>query len=226
MSDWTISEAYARQNHDVILLEISEALYQQFYTKSSFTMVIQDLRKEFLENFGVYMPPIRIKMKDLDPFTYRLFVRGRLVLEQSIEQKENTEVADAAVEAQFIQQVRRQLASSLDQCLTYQNTVQWLDQLKQHAPDLLKELAEKHITPGMIWHILRQLLKKQCPIAPLEQTLEWVLEYHLIHPYSGYIPPQWTHVHPDEIVDYVSKKIRQTKAPIAEPKSNVMHLRF
>lgn len=220
MNDWRLSEAYQQQKSEVLTLELGNALYEHFCTGSTtFTSDVQQLRKAVFSDTGVYLPPIRIRRGELPDHEYRILMRGQAAsqgsLEPTAESKEN-----------LLKEMRRLVHTNLHHLISYQDTVKWLNEAKQQAPELVNELQERGLSPGLLWSVICILVKKRHRIYPFEQLLEWILDYYLYHPYQGYIPPQWTHYHPEEIANYIMKKRSRAIVNKEPSNNNVMRLPY
>lgn len=225
MNEWSPAEAYQQQKADVLTLLMGNELYERLCTGSSFTSRVQDLRKEVLAKTGVFLPPIRIRRgDDCQPRQYRILLRGQPAGEGSL--FEDTTVEEAEDEQRLLDHIRQICYLKLEQLLSFQSVVKWLEQAKNHAPELVQELLERGMTPGLLWSVLRILIRKRYPLHPFEELLEWMLEYFLYHPYNGYIPPQWTHRHPEDIAEFILKKRPRPSEQQEQAAGNVRYLRF
>jgi len=225
MNEWSSTEAYQQQKADILTLQMGADLYERLCTGSAFTGRVQELRKEILAKTGVFLPPIRIRRgEDCLPNQYRILVRGQTAGDGTL--FDDPTVNAAEDEEKLLNHIRRVCHRKLDQLLSFQNVVKWLEQAKSYAPELVQELLERGMTPGLLWSVLRILIRKRYPLHPFEELLEWVLEYYLYHPYSGYIPPQWTHRHPEDIADFILKKRPRVAERTEQSTDNVRFLQF
>ncbi|MFO7263745.1 MAG: hypothetical protein A6D91_05190 [Bacillaceae bacterium G1] len=225
MNEWSPTEAYQQQKADILTLQMGADLYERLCTGSSFAGRVQELRKEIFAKTGVFLPPIRIRRGDeCRPDQYQILLRGQLAGEGTL--FDDPEVDPAEDEEKLLDHIRRVCYRKLDQLLSFQSVVKWLEQAKTYAPELVQELFERGMTPGLLWSVLRILIRKRYPLHPFEELLEWVLEYYLYHPYNEYIPPQWTHRHPEEIAEFILKKRPRVSERSEQTSGNVRYLQF
>ncbi|PTM56529.1 FHIPEP family type III secretion protein [Desmospora activa] len=245
MADWSLSDAYGEQTGDILSLELGNNLYEQLLSDPHFSRRIQSVRKEVFNRLGVYLPSVRIRShSELEPNHYRICIRGNRLadgilhppLRFSLTAKEGT-VALHPVERVngrwnpqegeeaatiLLTHLRQVIDRRLDQLITYDWVARWLKQAKSHTPDLVKELEERGLTPGILWSISKLLLKERVPLHPFEELLETVLEYYLIHPHEGYTPPEWTHPHPSDIAKFIAHKKKDRRLPLRSNKAKVI----
>lgn len=247
MADWNLSDAYGEQKGDVLSLELSPALYETLLAEPDFTARVQAVRKELFRQLGVYLPSIRIRSQfELDSDQYHIGIRGNRIADgrlyppllfssqadsgtegfhpvHRVKGYWNPQEGEDAVTV-VINHLHQVVNRRLEQLVTYDWVARWLKQAKSHSPDLVKELEERGLTPGILWAVSKQLLKDRIPLQPFEELLETVLEYYLVHPHEGYTPPEWTHPHPSEIAKYVSHKKKDRRLPMHESKGKVIGL--
>lgn len=232
MADWSLSDAYSEQKGDVVSLEIGSRLYEHLLRDADFTSGIRELRKEIFRNLGVYLPSVRIKADSgLDPDRYVIRIRGRRAADGTLRPPLKFSIKHGSgppaihpvrrVEGVWTEEegescreivtshLRQVLNRRIEDLLTYDIVVRWLNQAKNHAPDLVKELTERGHTPGLLWAVMKNLLKDRVPLHPFEELLETILEYYLTHPHEGYTPPEWTHPHPEAVAKYIATKKKE-----------------
>mgnify|MGYP002422929327 CR=1 FL=1 len=247
MSDWNLTDAYGEQKSEIISLELEAQLYEHLLQDPDFTSQIQGLRKEIFRQVGVYLPAIRIRtLSSMEPGCYMIRVRGRSAAEgvlnpplrfadQPGETKSTpaihplqrtegwwTEGAGETCAEIIIRHVRSILNRRLDDLITYDWATHWLKQAQSHNPELVKELESRHLTPGLLWSVMKQLAKEKIPLSPFEELLEIILEYYLTHPHEGYTPPEWHQPHPAEIAKYVASKNKDRRRRASRQEGQVI----
>lgn len=245
MADWSLSDAYGEQKRDILSLELSGNLYEQLLSDPHFSKRIQYVRKEVFHRLGVYLPSVRIRTySQLEPNQYQICIRGnrladgvlyppyrfsRTVQEgtvalhpvERVNGRWNSQEGEEAT-AILATHLRQVIDRRLDHLITYDWAARWLKQAKSHSPDLVNELEERGLTPGILWSVIQLLLKERVPLHPFEELLETVLEYYLLHPHEGYTPPEWTHPHPSEIAKFISHKKKDRRLPLHTNKGKVI----
>lgn len=236
MSDWTVSDAYSEQMSELLLLELGTTLYESLNKQSQIARLVQGQRRKLMQTHGLYVPSIRIKTIPTTENEYTIRIRGQRVgqaalhppLTFSTEESdgipgyhpvtqqpgvwnEHTGVPAQQLLLDHLKTVMEQKAPTL---LTYETAARWLHQAKSYAPQLIKELEKRGVTPGLIWQVMRKMLTKRIPLHPFEDLLETVLEYYIVHPPAGYAPPEWSQSHPDDIVKYIAA---QKKKRLPQP---------
>ncbi|MEW9033167.1 MAG: FHIPEP family type III secretion protein [Planifilum fimeticola] len=244
MADWSLSDAYTDQKADTIGLEIGPTLYEYLMKESDFAATIQNLRKSVLQERGVYLPAVRIKTGSAEePNRYIIRIRGRRVAdgdlypplrfsEQHVSDRPAihpmkriegywTENEGETAREIITAHLRHVLHSRVDELFTYELAVRWLKQAKSHVPELVDELKERGMTPGLLWSVVKILLRDRIPIHPFEELLENILDYYISHPPQGYAPPGWTHPHPESIAKFIAEK-RKRRIPAKKDTGNVI----
>lgn len=244
MADWNLSDAYTDQKAETIRLEIGPALYKYLMKESDFAATIQSLRKSVLQERGVYLPAVRIKTGSAEePNRYVIRIRGRRVadgelyppLRFSTQQESDrpaihpmkrvegywTEGEGETAREIITAHLRHILHSRVDELFTYELAVRWLKQARSHVPELVDELKERGMTPGLLWSVIKLLLRDRIPIHPFEELLENILDYYISHPPHGYAPPEWTHPHPESIAKFIAEK-RKRRMPAKKSTGNVI----
>ncbi|MFO7289321.1 MAG: FHIPEP family type III secretion protein, partial [Bacillota bacterium] len=186
MADWSLSDAYTDQKADTIGLEIGPTLYEYLMKESDFAATIQNLRKSVLKERGVYLPAVRIKTgSPKEPNRYVIRIRGRRVADgllypplrfserhvsdrPAIHPMKRIEGYWTDKEGETARDIitahlRHVLHSRVDELFTYELAVRWLKQARSHVPELVDELKERGMTPGLLWSVVKILLRNRVP---------------------------------------------------------------
>src|SRR5690606_473719 len=117
--------------------------------------------------------------------------------------------------------LRHILPSRVDELFTSELAVRWLKPARSHVPELVDELKERGMTPGLLGSVIRLHLRDRIPIHPFDELVDNILTYYLSHPPHGYAPPEWTHPHPESIAKFIAEK-RKRRMPAKKSTGNVI----
>lgn len=247
MNEWSIADAFSYQKYDLIALELEPALYDTLSKQPNFASSVQEERKHLMQSHGLFVPAIRIKRNAYEKNRYVIRIRGQRVGEGILHPPFNfsnegeegipgihpvtnepgvwTEGEGQTAQALLLSHLRAIMEKKSPDLLTYETAARWWQQARSHVPNLIKELEKHGFTVGLMWQVMRKLLKKRIPLHPFEDLLETIMEYYIVHPPHGYAPPDWSHSHPDDIVKYIAAQKKRRLPPAEQSLSVVRHLK-
>ena len=243
MADWNLSDAYTDQKAETIRPEIGPALNEALDERIRLCRDHPEPAEIGSPGARVYLPAVRIKTGSAEePNRYVIRIRGRRVADGELypplrfspnRSPSTRHSPDERVEGYWTEgegetareiitaHLRHILHSRVDELFTYELAVRWLKQVRSHVPELVDELKEREMTPGLLWSVIKLLLRDRIPIHPFEELLENILDYYISHPPHGYAPPEWTHPHPESIAKFIAEK-RKRRMPAKKSTGNVI----
>ena len=150
-------------------VEVGKKL-QEIIKNKEFTEEIEKVKKDIISEFGLILPPIKIKINlDLSPNKYLIKMGDTTMCEDEVYPNKN---GISSAKTVITVNLTKCMKDNLGDLLTRHGIYQLLEKLKIHNSEEYVDDILKQISIGKIQAVLTNLLKENIPIKELEKILE------------------------------------------------------
>lgn len=143
---------------------------QEMIKNTKFAEEIEKVKKDIISEFGLILPPIKVKTNlDLSPNKYLIKIGNTTMCEGEVYADKNVL---SSVQTVIAVHLTKCIKDNLGELLTRHSIYQLLEKLKIHNSEEYVNNILDQISIGKIQAVLTNLLKENIPIKELEKILE------------------------------------------------------